>query len=163
MSKTKKPAQERDEMRARLAAMSSSSAAPGQDQAKRAMTNAEEPKPEAKVTPASQEQPADPVPQESSASSPATRVRVSKKPAVRKSSGGAVQTEQPVERCSVQLYREDLKRLDDVEKALRKQGLVGRSVSTSMLMRVALAVFDETTDLSGIAQRMKELDGRGRR
>lgn len=162
MSKTKKPAQERDEMRARLAAMSSSTAAPGQAQAKRAMTTAEDPTPEPKPTPAPEAQPASTNTQKPAAST-SSKVRVVKKPAAKKSSGGAVQGEQPVERCSVQLYREDIGRLDAVEKALRKQGLIGRSVSTSMLVRVALAVFDDGKDLSEIAQRMKELDGRGRR
>lgn len=162
MSKTKKPAQERDEMRARLAAMSSSAAAPGQAQAKRAITQPDDPPKEAKPSPPPREPAATTTAQEPAAS-PSSKVRVVKKPAAKKSSGGAVQGEQPVERCSVQLYREDIGRLDAVEKALRKQGLIGRSVSTSMLVRVALAVFDDSKDLSEIAQRMKELDGRGRR
>ena len=133
-----KASKERDEIRDKLRALSVSDTAPGKDQAAKALTVEKE---EAVAV----------VPK-----GPSQRDG-KPKPSAKKRSV----TLKPVEKIGVSLYPEDYARIEKVENALRKAGLIKRRAATSFLLRVAVATFDENTEnLAGIVEELQSQDGR---
>jgi hypothetical protein len=147
---SKKPARNADALKAQLQAISTPERAPGKEQADRAL-NQHGPTTESGGGVAVAEPPPVQV-------LPTKPVRKPKAPA-------PAVTESPVEKVTVQLYAEDVRAMDKVEATLKKYDLVGRTVPSAHLMRVALALFDDKANRSALTQvieSIKAKDGRGK-
>jgi D-alanyl-D-alanine carboxypeptidase len=157
-----KASKERDAMRAQLAAMMSSSSAPGAEQAERAVkVQSESPKAPEKS-------------QDSKVKPKTKRVpkKAAKKAPTKPKPKAAVKTQKPIsrggeekaEKISVSLHPTDQDNAELIEDALREAGLITRRAPISFLLKVALASFDpsKVKNLPEIVQTIKAKDGRGR-
>lgn len=145
---------QRDAAKEALAAMMSSTSAPGTEQAQKA--SVEKPAPAVQA----------PLGKEIPRGNPSVKVvpaSAPKKKTVPAATASQIgEGEGKAEKISISLHPEDLERLENFENGLRKAGLVGRRAPTSFLLKVALASLDPQ-NLSGLAGAVAEItaqDGR---
>jgi len=133
MATKTKPSAERDALRQQLAGLGASNNAPGAEQAKRALEKQQQGGSGAEPA---ELKPAPAPPKATPASAPSKPKAAAPKQPVKR----AVKREDDgiVERVSVQLYPEDVAKLDEVADRLRQQG-AGRQIPTAWLLRVALS------------------------
>ena len=66
-----------------------------------------------------------------------------------------------LEKITISLHGEDLDRLDKIEEALRKEKVPGRVISTSTLIKIAIAGFEgDSEKLMGLFEKVKGQDRR---
>ncbi|MFC7339521.1 hypothetical protein ACFQY0_20180 [Haloferula chungangensis] len=145
---------QRDAAKEALAAMMSSSSAPGTEQAQKASVE----KPPAAVQVSSRMETAGIEQPVKKARSSASKAKPALSVVVPQNGGG----EGKAEKISISLHPEDLERLESFENGLRKAGLVGRRAPTSFLLKVALAALDfgNLKGLSGAVAEITAQDGR---
>lgn len=144
-------------MKAQLAAMMSSTSAPGAEQAQRAT--------EAQSAPAKPKTDAKPAPKKKSSAVKKSATPPAKaKPRTKRASAKKRAGEEKAEKVSVSLHPTDQDNAELIEDALRDAGLITRRAPISFLLKVALASFDpqKIDDLPEVVASIKARDGRGR-
>ena len=160
---------ERDAMKAQLAAMMSSTKAPGTEQAERAVQKKDKTKAKAQPKPRSKSI-------KKVTKTDAKKVKASTKPKVKAKSEtkpisrssielqGREAGEERAETVSVSLHPTDQDNAELIEDALRAAGLINRRAPISFLIKVALASFDseKMDNLEEVVASIKSRDGRGK-
>jgi hypothetical protein len=157
----KTAAEQRKENLDRLKELAEAANAPGKDQAKQALDSIQQQ--ESPVGPRSTDVPPEsPDENQPVVSTPTSKVEAPKRASQPTEILSAAKNK--AEKISISLHPQDQDRLSKIENALRSKGLIGRSASTSFLLKVALASFDETKvrDLKSISDSIHAQDQRGK-
>jgi hypothetical protein len=157
-----KAAEQREENLNRLKALAEAANAPGKDQAKQALDVIEREQPSTKDPALAVISPPPVVETPTTGPESASKGEPRKQVQQLKTELPSINTK--AEKISISLHPQDQERLSKIENALRSKGLVGRSVSTSFLLKIALASFDEAKvrDLKSIAESIQAQDQRGK-